>query len=209
VGLGVPWLDGPLGLVCLLIGLYHVGLLVAGRAPVAPALSHAVMGVGMAAMFVPAADPVPRPLWVALFVVVGAWFGAAAIRGGTLTGEAGHHVVGAAAMLFMLIGHRHGSAGTPGAVNPEHAHHAGAGGGSPSLLLTAVALGFTAWFLADLVRRFTHLTPAPAAVPVAAPVAAGVATPLDSAPAPVLLPPHAVPHLVMSAAMAVMLLGMA
>lgn len=189
---------GPaLGTVCLLAGLYHLGRLAARRAPAASAGAHAVMGLGMAAMFVPALDPVPQPVWVALFVLSGAWFAATAWRAGTVAGEAGHHVVGAVAMLFMLLGgHDHDAAA--GAVDPEHAHHA-AGAGAPALLVTVLALLFAGWFVADVVRTLVVRTDgAPArrfggsATQVRTPVTVSAAA-----------------HLAMSVAMAVMLLGMA
>ncbi|GAA1325449.1 hypothetical protein GCM10009610_58530 [Pseudonocardia xinjiangensis] len=200
-----PWLDPVLGLACLAVAAFHLVLLGRRHAPVASG-AHAAMGLGMAAMFLPSADPFPQPLWVAVFLVSGAWFGAAALRGGSLLDEAGQHVVGAAAMLFMLLGgHGHGAPTATGAVAPEHAHHGG-GGGAPGLLVTMLALIFAAWFVADIVRTVYART----AVPVAtAPVAVAPAgTTVTAAPAAPLTA-SVVAHVVMSGAMAVMLLGMA
>ncbi|MGH3824587.1 MAG: DUF5134 domain-containing protein [Pseudonocardiaceae bacterium] len=192
MALGVLWLDVPLAVACLLAAVHHVGLLVVLRVPFVPAASHGVMGVGMAAMFVPVFDPVPRLAWVVIFLLVGAWFGAAALHAGSLLGDAGHLTVGAVAMLFMLVRHAQGSTGPDGPVDPGHAGHAGAAAGVPGLLLTVVAIGFAVWFIADIVRRLVGPdgTDSPA-TPVAHRVAR-LAAPL-----------------VMSAAMAVMLLGMA
>ncbi|MGH8571457.1 MAG: DUF5134 domain-containing protein, partial [Gammaproteobacteria bacterium] len=131
MALGVLWLDVPLAVACLLAAVHHVWLLVVRQVPFVPAASHAVMGVGMAAMFVPALDPVPRPVWAAIFLLVGAWFGAAALRAGSLLGDAGHLAVGAVAMLFMLVRHAHGATGPDGPVDPGHADHAGAAAGVP------------------------------------------------------------------------------
>ncbi|WP_300011603.1 DUF5134 domain-containing protein [Pseudonocardia sp.] len=203
MGLGVTWLDVALALACMTVGAGWLWLLAGRRGPLPAAASHAAMGLGMAAMFVPAADPVPAPLWVAVFVVSGSWFGAEVLRAGTLLGTAGGHVAGAAAMLFMLLGGHDHAAAAGGPVDPGHAHHAAAGGGSGGLLVTLAALVLAAWFVADLVRIATHRTvPEPAA-----PVAEGaVAVAVTARATGVELP--VVGHVVMNAAMLVMLLGM-
>jgi hypothetical protein len=194
IGLSIPF-----GIVCLVVALHHLGRLAGSPGAAPSAGAHAVMGLGMAAMFVPALDPVPRPVWVAVFVVSGAWFAATAMRDGALAGDPAHHVVGAAAMLFMLLGgHDHG---TSAAVDPEHAHHAAGAEGSPALLTTVIALLRAGWFLADVVRtvlRPTGAAPVSAvgnALPVKVPVKVPVRAPVAA-------------HLAMSVAMAVMLLGM-
>ena len=178
------WLDVLLGVACLLAGLHHLGLALGRRAPAVPAAGYAVMGFGMAAMFVPAADPVPRPVWVAVFAMSALWFGVELAR----RGGAGHHLVGALAMLFMVL--------VPG-------HGMGSG-----LVAPAVSLLLAAWFLADIVRLLAHA--APVAVP--APAAAAAMGAPGGAPAPPAvdavrgLP---VACLVMNAAMALMLVVMA
>lgn len=183
-----------LGTVCLLAGLHHLGTLATRRAPVLPAAAHAAMGLGMAAMFLPSLDPVPRPGWVAVFVVSGAWSAVAAWRAGSLVGEPGHLVVGAGAMLFMLIGgHEHAAAGT---VDPEHAHPAAGPDGAPALLVTVLALLFAGWFVAEVVRTVLDRTDA-------APTAGATATQVRTR-----VTASAVAHLAMSVAMTVMLLGM-
>ncbi|MGI5132733.1 DUF5134 domain-containing protein [Pseudonocardia sp. CA-107938] len=188
----MAWIDGPLGLACLLAGLYHLVLLVQGRVPFAPALAHAVMGLGMAAMFVPAADPLPRPVWVAVFLAVAVWFAGIGLRDGTLLGAAGHHAVGGLAMIYMLQGHTLDAAPS-GAM--EHAHHESPSG--QPLLMTAIALVFIAWFVADLARLLLPQSGAVAAVPVGAASAGSVG--LDR---------HVVvPNAVMSAGMSIMFLA--
>jgi hypothetical protein len=194
-----------LGVACLLVGLLHTVLLTTRRAPLAdPAAhaAHAVMGYGMTAMFVPAVDVVPAPVWVACFAVVTAWFGALALRTGGLFGAAGHHVVGGAAMLFMLLGghaaHRAHLPAAGGAVDPEHAQHAGGAAGGPGLLITVLALAFAAWFVADLARVLLARSPTP--------VAAGGAVAVRPA---LGLGVVGIAGLVMSGAMVVMLIGMA
>jgi hypothetical protein len=206
--LGMAWIDVLLGLLCLLAGMYPVALLIRGRAELAPAVAHAAMGMGMAAMFVPAADPLPAIGWTAVFLAVAAWFAVAGLRAGTLFGEAGHHAVGAVAMIYMLQGHVLGAVGAvasgaaaSGLVEPEHAHHGG--GAAPSLLMTAIALAFVAWFVADLARLFLPFGGTGTAVPAGA----GPAFPRSSV--PVLLDRHVtVPKAVMSAGMAFMFLTM-
>lgn len=225
-------LDGLLALACLVVGLHHLGRLVSGRSSRVPAAAHAAMGLGMAAMFAPAADPVPQAGWVAVFAAVAVWSVTVAVRAGSPKGGPGHDAVAAVAMLFMLlVGHSHaGAAGHPADGHPAGGHGAGghgadghgadghgAGGHSgqaadgpaalhpehaaeplAGLLLTAVALGLAAWFLVDVVRLLTRRASA-----VAGPPGAGRAV--------VVAPdrPVPVPHLVMSAAMAVMLIGAA
>ncbi len=188
MGLGVAWLDVPLGVACLLAGLYHLGLALGRRAPAVPAAGYAVMGFGMASMFVPAADPVPHAGWVAVFVLSALWFGIGMMPGGSLFGDAGHHTVGAVAMLFMLLAPGHGM---------------GSG-----LLAPAVALALAAWFLADIVRLLAH--PVPLAVPAEATVAT-MGAPGGALPEPVDPMVRGVPVacLVMNAAMALMLIVMA
>jgi hypothetical protein len=203
----MAWIDVPLGLASLCAGIYHIALLISGRARSAPAAAHAAMGIGMAAMFVPAADPLPGPVWTAVFAVVAAWFGVAGLRAGTFLGEAGHHAVGAVAMIYMLQGHTLGAVGAAasGAIEPEHAHHGG--GAAPPLLTTAIALAFVAWFVADVARLLLPYGGTAAPVPVGSGSgASGSTRPLLSAG----LDRHvAVPNAVMSAAMAVMFLTMA
>jgi len=210
--LGMAWIDGPLGLASLLAGMYHIALLAGGRAQFAPAASHAAMGIGMAAMFVPAADPLPGLVWIAVFLGIAGWFGVAGLRAGTFLGEAGHHAVGAVAMLYMLLqGHSLGAVGAAasGAVESEHAHHAG-GAAAPPLLMTAIALAFVAWFVADVARLLLPYGGTATAVPVPEPVGSGPAMSGVAGPAVLAgLDRHvAVPNAVMSAGMAIMFLTM-
>lgn len=89
-----------LAVLCLVVAGVHLGRLhLAWPAEGA----HALTALGMAAMFVPALDPVPRPVWLALFGVIGLWFAVGVWRGWP---EALHHVVCSVAMLLMLaLGH--------------------------------------------------------------------------------------------------------
>jgi hypothetical protein len=207
--LAVDWSDGLLGLACLLAGLFHIGMLLAGRARFAPAAAHAAMGIGMAAMFVPAAVPVPRPVWVALFLVITAWFAAAGIRAGSLLGDAGAHVVGAVAMLYMLLGPAHGGGATHGVVDSAHVHHGGGSGAATTLLLLSlIALGFAAWFICDVVGRLVRFTDDVRSVPESVGAGTDSRRAAGNSVRAGVARAAAVPGMVMSAAMAVMFLGM-
>lgn len=171
-----------LAVVCVVVALFHLARLAVRRRDVVGELAHALMGLGMAAMFSPAADPVPAPVWTVVFAAGLAWFGAGARRSGTLGGDAGHHVVGSCAMLLML------AAG--------HGAHTGVAS------LAALALtGYFAWHALRCVDRCR------ASGPVREPGGAAVAV---RAEVRVFDPPQhaAAAHLVMAAAMTVMLLGM-
>jgi uncharacterized protein DUF5134 len=184
------WVSGGLAVVCLGVGLLHLLRAALRRQDVAGELSHAAMGLGMAAMFWPFGNPVPGPVWTVVFALCLAWFGGAVLRGwmvGTRTfgGDAGHHVVGSGAMLLMLAAghsaHGRGAAGTLG-------------------LASVAALGLTGYFAwhalrcADGCRR-----------PEPAPGAGAVAVRTRTLEAPHVA---AAAQLVTAAAMAVMLLGM-
>ncbi|MDN5933492.1 MAG: DUF5134 domain-containing protein [Pseudonocardia sp.] len=205
---GGSWSGVPLAVACALAGLFFVRQLATGREGLVPAAAHVVMAAGMTAMFVPALDPIPVPVWASLFLLIGAWFGAVAIRTGSLLGEPGHHVVGATAMLFMLVGatgHTHAAPAVSTAGGGEHAQHAAAAAASGGgLTTTAIALALAAWFLADLVRR-----PARAQRPVGPASPGAVPAGVQMAARPRVAVGARAPHLVMSGAMTVMLLGMA
>lgn len=195
---GVDWLAGPFAVLCVGIGLLYTVMVITRNARSTSGLAHALMGVGMAAMFAPRFDPLPWVGWVAIFVLIGAWFGAAALREGPRFGEPAHHVVGAAAMIFMLLAHRHDAAPAM-VVDPPHAHH-GAAAGSGTAAFSALALVLAAYFVAHAVHHLSARTAADAEpVPVGA---VGVLVRMNAQ--------RAVPasHVVMGATMAIMLLGM-
>jgi hypothetical protein len=184
------WVSGGLAAVCLGVGLLHLLRAALRREDVAGELSHAAMGVGMAAMFSPLGNPVPGPVWTVVFGLCLAWFGGAVVRSRTVGGDAGHHVVGSGAMLLMLAaGHS--------------AHGRGAEGTLGLASVAALALtGYFAWHAlrcADRCRR-----PEPAAhAPDSGTVALRAPSLSFGAPQTA-----AAAHLVMAVAMAVMLLGM-
>jgi hypothetical protein len=99
-----------LGVVFLLLAAYYAGRWVLSRrdGPAAgwgdgPAhASHLVLCAGMAVVVVPAMDPLPAPVWIALFGGVTVWFTARILRRRAPAGEL-HHVVGGAAMLYLVV----------------------------------------------------------------------------------------------------------
>src|SRR3954451_5360052 len=79
------------------------------------AATHALMGLGMAAMFSPWGDPVPPVPAAGVFAAIAIWFGARLLHGAPAgAGGAAHLVVAPAAMAAMYLSHAQGS------------HHAGA-----------------------------------------------------------------------------------
>ena len=93
------------------------------------AATHALMGLGMAAMFSPWGDPVPPSVGVCVFAALALWFGARLLRGvPTGAGGAAHLVVAPAAMAAMYLSHGHGG------------HHAG------GVALAALWLGLAGYF---------------------------------------------------------------
>lgn len=191
-------LAGILAVACLAVGGFHLLRL---RLDPIGELSHAAMGVGMAAMFSPLGDPVPAPVWIAVFVLCGAWFAASALRSpaGRCRADAVHHVVGSGAMLFMLLGaHGAGVAGT-GAVHAGHVGHGGGPDGGLGLASLAgiVLAGYFTWHVLRCGDRLRTDRPAPqeGSVTVRTDVLRDARV-------------VALAHVVMAAAMAVMLLGM-
>ena len=222
----VDLVSGVFAILCLGIALFHLTRLAVPGAtagdeavggPVGEA-SHAVMALGMAAMFGSLVDLLARPVWTVAFVLCGAWFAAVALRNRSPAMDTGHHVIGHVAMLFMLYaGH---GATAPDAAGGGHAGHGGGlGSGGLGMLAMAVSIVFAGYFVFHALRCLDRMrTPA---------TSAGMSTPGPAEPsaatAPVALrrrPARAVTrtlteprsvalvHLLMAAAMAVMLLTM-
>ncbi len=200
-----------LAIACLAVAVLHLARLAVparafGDVPGGPAgeLSHATMGLGMAAMFAPLLDPAPAPVWTAAFVLCGAWFAALALRAGSFAGDAGHHVVGSATMLFMLLT-RHDPGAVAATAEAGHAHHGGGGGNLGWVSLVAIVLaGYFAWHVLRCSDRLR--VSAPDAGP--APTAGGTAVAVR--PAGLLRSTRTATwaHVVMAVAMTVMLLAM-
>lgn len=133
----MPWLSGILVALCLALALLHAVRLVARRSG-AEAV-HLAMALGMAAMFAPL-DPVPAPVWTAVFATCTAAALAFVARTRDLAGEPGHLLVGSVAMLFMAVSeHVHGG------------HAGGPGWAAPAALLLA---GACAWHALRCAQRF-------------------------------------------------------
>src|SRR3954471_17713718 len=148
----MSWVSAGLAVVCLAVAALHLARLALhagefGDVPGGPVgeVSHAAMALGMAAMFSPFGDPLPAPVWTVVFVLCGLWFAGAAVRARSIRGPvvptAAHHVVGSAAMLFMLLTHHDGADLAAG-----HAAHHGTGGGLGPVPLVAILLaGYFGW----------------------------------------------------------------
>jgi hypothetical protein len=204
----IAWVNIGLATGCLFAGLLHLRLALSRPAEHLP---HAAMGVGMAAMFVPTADPFPRAAWLALFGVIAVGAAVSMLRARSFIGvSAGHHLVGAVVMAFMLLTHVHSASAA--AADPQGGgHHGGAGGGGLALLVSVFALAFAAWFAADVARILGA-----GRVDDAQPVASvDRSTAIESSRVTLVAAPTGLPGLVrparvlMSAAMAVMLVAIA
>jgi Domain of unknown function (DUF5134) len=97
------------------------------------AATHALMGLGTAAMFSPWGDPVPPLVGAGVFAALALWFGARLLRGvPTGAGGAAHLIVAPAAMAAMYLSHGDGG------------HHAG--GFAIAAVWLALA-GYFGWHL--------------------------------------------------------------
>jgi Domain of unknown function (DUF5134) len=155
------------GLLCLVLAAVRIG-------DRTEQLAHAAMSVAMAGMFSPWGDPVPRWIEVAGFAVVGAWFGALALR---RAGRAATHLtISSAAMVLMYLLHGHPEA-APGAAAGAHAGHSAAGAGVELALVpfALVLAGYFAWHTWTCVDRCRAVAPQVARSPARVePVAHGL-----------------------------------
>ena len=123
------------------------------------AATHALMGLGMAAMFSPWGDPVPPVVGVCVFAALALWFGGRLLRGvPTGAGGAAHLVVAPAAMAAMYLSHSYGG------------HHAS---GVVLAALWLALAGYFGWHAVASVGRVQRAwtrVPAGTAAPVAPPV---------------------------------------
>lgn len=170
----MTWFSLVCAVISVVLGVVHLIRLATarrdGRSPMGEA-AHAAMGLGMAAMFSPLGDPLPAPVWPVVFGAIVVWFGVTAYRSGWFTDDAGHHVVGGVAMLFMAL------VGSAGHSASGHAGHGATQGAWTSLLALCFA-GYFAWHVmrcADRLLAAGRVPAATEAVPVAARVeSAGV-----------------------------------
>jgi Domain of unknown function (DUF5134) len=216
----MAWLHGVLAALSLAVGLLHLLRLAVRRRDVVLEASYAAMGLGMAAMYSPVGDPVPAPVWAALFLLCAGWFGGLIVRDsalGALGGEALHLVVGSAAMLFMLGADQR--AGGPAGGHPAHV----VGAAGMAGIASAAAIVLAAYFVLHVLRCADRLRAARLETPAVGPgpelgdaprgrtaTASGSTTTLR---APVVAAhcsrtAPAAAHLLMTVIMAVMLIGM-
>ncbi len=174
------------GLAVVMVGvsLYCVGRLALARHlrrrnRVDVSLAHALMGVGMAGMLVPAWNAAPAGLFEVVFAAVGLWFGAAAVvvlaAGGRRrkVGPFGHslphhliHLVMALAMVYMYaLGASQGPAGT---MAMTLATGTAADTAGLTLLLVVVLAASAVWHL-DAMARLPRTALAGAGEPSEAP----------------------------------------
>ncbi|WP_030017784.1 DUF5134 domain-containing protein [Streptomyces monomycini] len=160
---GPPWVGWLLVLLCAGAGAYCLSSVRRGTAAQRrEARGEALMGLGMAAMAVPATAVVQPPWTPWIFAAV---FGAAGLW--ALLRRHPHHAVGAAAMVYMSLAMVSVPGGGPG--GGGHAAHAGPVGhmGSPGTgglpLFTVLLLAYYAVYVVAAGVRL-----APAAAPGAA-----------------------------------------
>ncbi|CAL9281664.1 hypothetical protein SUDANB25_00495 [Streptomyces sp. SudanB25_2051] len=155
--------------LCGVTGLYC--LVLRHRCPGAG--SEAVMGLGMAAMGLPASVFTPPAWWWAGYAVV---FGAEAarsawaLRGGGARGRHAHHLIGSLAMVYMALP-------TGAAAQAEPGTHGAHGAGGVPLLTGALLAYYAVWTL----RAGARLVPAPA-LPTTLPAATALAAPTPARP---------------------------
>jgi len=171
--------------VCLGVAGLHLVRLGGGGADVprsgppdrATELAHLLTALGTAAIFSPLGSPLPPLQWVVFFGLTGSWFTAVALRAGVLGGDAAHHVVHSAAMVFAV----QVDAGRVVTTDPpgEHPAHGGAAAvAGPVAVLALLLAGYFAWYALRCLDRLRAVrragpTPATADAPVdaAGPVA--------------------------------------
>lgn len=91
---GSPWLDGPAMMIFAAMAVGPLARLVvapheSGHGGRADAVAHSTMAAGVAAMALPAADPVPQWGWLVAFASVASWFAGRLLHLGPASGTAG------------------------------------------------------------------------------------------------------------------------
>lgn len=193
---GAPWLDGPAVVIFAAVAVVSLARLAvapheSGHGGRAGAVAHSTMATGMAAMALPAADPVPRWGWLVVFASVACWFAGQLLHLGPASGPAGlamgrrawrrragpaaHQLAGSVLMLAaIVVGHGGPVAPHPHAATvPAHHAHGLLGAGGPLVpapltwLLCAGFLLIAAWWTVDLVRGTDRGTTRPRGVAAA------------------------------------------
>jgi Domain of unknown function (DUF5134) len=171
---GPSWLAGFLAAVMMLIAASSAGRLAVSRlrglATEADADGfHVLMGTAMAGMLVPQLNLPPGSVWVAVFGIGAAWFGASAIRTRATAGFGWQcrfpvpHLIECIAMLYMLLSVR-SAQHQAGVSMPGMSTSASAPAGFPvlSVVLALFMLGYLMW-TTDQLASLARATPRPAA----------------------------------------------
>jgi hypothetical protein len=161
---GSSFADGVFGAASALIAVYSAARLVAARlagtsSGVSAEITSLLMGLGMAAMFLPTLNVLPPMVWIGVFAVNAAWLIAAlprdAAAGGVFANGERHRlnpVISAVAMVYMFA-----AMGTPptaatsmalpvsGGIVLAHDH---GGGGDGGFNATPLNVTFAVYFLA-------------------------------------------------------------
>jgi Domain of unknown function (DUF5134) len=166
---GPSWLAGVLAVVMILVAASSACRLgvsrLRGLATEADADGiHVLMGTAMAGMLMPQLNPLPGNIWVAVFGIGAAWFGASAVRARARARVwfswqcrfPVPHLIECVAMLYMLLS-APSAQHEAGAVMPGMSTSASAPAGFPALsvVLALFMLGYLMWTtdqLASLVR---------------------------------------------------------
>lgn len=178
---GSPWLDVSAVVIFTAVAVVSLARLAvaphgSGHGGRAGAVAHTTMAVGMVAMALPAADPMPQWGWLGVFTLVAGWSAGQLLRLGPASGHAGlamgrrawrrragpaaHHLAGSVLMLAVIaIGHGRAVVPHPHAATvPAHHAHGLLGEGGPLVpapltwLLCACFLLVAAWWTVDMVR---------------------------------------------------------
>lgn len=197
---GPGWLADTFAVIMLVVAVYAASRLVTGWLRHRTIerdvdITHVLMGVAMAGMFLPRLNPLDNRVWIVVFGVVTAWFAVRSARefsGRPVGRAAGHcvpHAVEGGAMLYMLLP-ASGSGGSTGGMTSSGgmtmggmAGMAGSSGGmgmarfpTLTLVLALFMVGY-AVLLADRITAFPAVAGVGGATvrarPVLAPRAAG------------------------------------
>jgi hypothetical protein len=164
--MGQPtWLDPVVAAAMIVVSLYCVGRLVAAhqwdrQAAYDVNVSHVLMGVAMAGMFVPSLDVFPRTAWIGIFTAMTLWFlvqsATSGIRwrvdanDGRSFSHQVFHLMMASSMLYMYNPISSWSLASSSASSSSSSMagmtmSSGSGNAALSLLFVTVLLGSAAW----------------------------------------------------------------
>jgi hypothetical protein len=172
---GPIWVQWIFSVSCLAIGGYYATVLITRRGDLREGsgkwggagyeLSHLGMALGMAAMFSPIGDPLPRLMWLLVFGMLAAWFASRTLREGLRPDDTAQHLVANLAMLFMVLamGGHTVTVGTAGAHAGHEGHAAGGADGSGLIegpVGTVLSVLLAGYFAVHAVRALRRLVTA-------------------------------------------------